>query len=453
MAEPPPSANLYVTKLPYDVSEQLVRMIFGPSVTQCKILTPKAPSQGGAALVRFHTLGDATMARETMDGALPPGLQGPICVRYKLELGVDSAKGGYGKGKAWGGDVCGKAWAPDGGKGWVGDGMSLDSGSMLQAGPYGKTGVMNLGPYGDASVMQTAPCGGVAGDANADDTTLYVTGLPPDVETNDVKELFGTYGKIVDCQVLVQQPGYSRHALVCFASNEEAAIVKKGWNPFTLPGCSEPLQVDFVKKSGTGDAFGNGDGGKGDVLGTTQDWQSPWKGSWDKGGSWSGKNGSNGPDAWGKSWGKGGTWSGGFGMDLIINGCKQAGYLPDASAGQGEIAVYVGGLPPDCQEVHLYKLFSPFGSIPPDGVRCMTNPDGTCNGVAFVNYMDYMNVQAACEALHGIQYPDGTTMVVRPKTGGKTGAGKGEGKTRELAPFVMPPVVILPPTAAQMRMR
>merc|ERR1712087_586188 len=51
----------------------------------------------------------------------------------------------------------------------------------------------------------------------------------------------------------------------------------------------------------------------------------------------------------------------------------------DGSAGDAN-TMYISGLPEDCAEVDLYKLFAPFGPIANKGVKLMRNESGNCAG-------------------------------------------------------------------------
>merc|ERR550514_58365 len=82
--------------------------------------------------------------------------------------------------------------------------------------------------------------------------------------------------------------------------------------------------------------------------------------------------------------GKGGGLSLGGGIEAILKGLEYAGALPQPP--NGEMAVFVGGLPTDCTDNHLYRIFTPFGAISSKGVKAMLNedtmPDGTIMKVA-----------------------------------------------------------------------
>merc|ERR1711994_118454 len=92
-------------------------------------------------------------------------------------------------------------------------------------------------------------------------------------------------------------------------------------------------------------------------------------------------------------------------------------------------ALYINGLPPSCQDLHLYRLFAPFGPIAPKGVRAVTGPDGSCKGFGFVNYLDMTAAQNAIMIMNGAQLPDGTIMGVSVKAE-KGGQSAGQNMVR-----------------------
>merc|ERR1719277_2364477 len=109
-------------------------------------------------------------------------------------------------------------------------------------------------------------------------------------------------------------------------------------------------------------------------------------------------------------------------MKGLIHALVKAGNLP--GAGQNpDAALYVQGLPSDCSDNDLYKLFNPFGALAAQGVKCMLTDDGSCKGIAFVNYQDQSVAEAAAAKFNGTVLPDGSHLVVKLKNA--KGGGKG----------------------------
>merc|ERR1712110_1055780 len=82
---------------------------------------------------------------------------------------------------------------------------------------------------------------------------------------------------------------------------------------------------------------------------------------------------------------------------------EASGALPGGTGfnNNEQIALYINGLPGTCTDLHLYRLFAPFGPIAPKGVRAVTGPDGSCKGFGFVNYLDINAAQNAIMIMNG----------------------------------------------------
>jgi len=94
-----------------------------------------------------------------------------------------------------------------------------------------------------------------------------------------------------------------------------------------------------------------------------------------------------------------------FGIDTIVRGFQMSGLMPGGTGyGSIESALYIAGLPAETTDYHLYRLFSPLGAIAPKGVRTLTNEDGTCKGIAFVNYLEVTSAQMAISIYNGDHY-------------------------------------------------
>lgn len=337
--EATPSDNLYVTDLPADTTEELLRNMFGPGVSQCRVLPSKTPGQGSvAALVRFTSMKEAMLVRETLNGAIPPGQSKAVTIRFS---------------------------------------------NSQRSSPYGG-GAQQAGP-------------------RLPNDNLYITGLPPNIDVESVRQLFGQYGTVVQCKVLpAPNENAPRHALVRFTSADEAAAVKKNLAGYALEGVNEPLVVEFAIKK---EYYSGGN-----------EYGKAGKGSWDAGqADWGGKGAGKGKSNGGMAYG---------GMEAVLQGFLEAQCLPGHELGNDDNCLYIAGLPRDCDDVHLYRLLAPFGPIPPMGVKAMKHPDGACKGFGFVNFINPADMAAASTMLNGTQLPDGNTISVIPKKPGK-GSTKG----------------------------
>jgi len=213
---------------------------------------------------------------------------------------------------------------------------------------------------------------------------LYISGLPVELDTAGLSSIFSQYGQVVQCRTLNPKYGEAttRSALVRFSSIAEARSVKEHLSGCVPEGLTNPIAVEYADSP---------EGDKGD----------------------------------------------GKGIGVIVRGFEVCGALPGGKGWVDEAnAVYMAGLPADCDNTCLYRIFSPFGAIAPRGVRAVQNPDGTCKGIAFVNYLSAEAAQAAIRTLNGMQMPEGGVLKVSIKakknpnaiaTQPFGGGGKGKG--------------------------
>lgn len=385
----PPSDNIWVGDLPLGMDQGTLSSTFESygQIMETRMLPGKDPAAKPAAMIRFASVEMATWVVENLNGNIPEGLNEPIVCRF---ANANYDKGGKGKGGDAGG--WGKA---KGGDSWGGAG----------AGPYG-------GAKGGAK----------GGDTPGDN--VWVGDLPLGSDKPDLARIFEPYGQITDCRML---PGRDASAKPCamirFASVDMAKWVVENLNGNIPEGCNEPIIARYANSGGGGKGGGK-DAGKGGGM-------DAWGGGKDAfgGGGWGGgKDFGKGAQKGGKDFG--GGKGGGKGAPGSFNGLFQSvkgsgilggGTVPD------ECQCFVKNLPMDTTDFELYKLFSPFGAIPPTGVKAMMNPDGTCKGIGFVDFTDPSAAQTAAASLDGFAMPDGTALgcnLKKPGKGGAKGAGK-----------------------------
>ncbi|CAE7227004.1 elavl2 [Symbiodinium natans] len=273
---------------------------------------------------------------------------------------------------------------------------------------------------------------------------LYIADLPPGFDEPSLQQIFGEYGTVTQFKLLHNSgPGGKTAALVRFQSVEEASWLVENLDGNIPQGLNAPIIVRYadtpeMKAAKQGHAMatwqaappwggmkGMGKGGCGGKGKVTTMRASPYPTySASKGQSWSpgpvaspmgmkGMGGFKGGKAPSSPKGKG---KGKCNIKTLINGLLEAQALPGCTdIDNDRNALYISGLPNDTQDIDLYRIFAPFGSIAPRGVRAMLHPDGTCQGFGFVNYMDSGAVQLAAATLHGTTMPGGQELTVKPK--------------------------------------
>merc|ERR1740116_577323 len=71
--------------------------------------------------------------------------------------------------------------------------------------------------------------------------------------------------------------------------------------------------------------------------------------------------------------------------------------------------VFCRGLPPDTTDADLLEIFSPFGAIPPRGVKAMQGEGGVCSGIGFIDFRVKEQAMEAVNRLNGAFTPDGSS--------------------------------------------
>lgn len=357
-----PSDNVFIGELPASLTQQECREIFGAygQVTQCRVL-PVRPSTGKAsALVRFGSVIEATWITENLDGNLVEGLVEPITARFANPSGSNGAsKSAAGVAVTPIAPVAAAAAAAKGPRSLGGRGVAGAAGS-------------NAGPA-DARVLDN----------------VFIGELPAGMTTEECKAIFGTYGQVVQCRVLPARAATGKSsALVRFGSVEEAKSIVESLNGSFVEGLAEPIQARFANNPVHGDGKG---GTKGDAGANRS---APYPVVGEQGGP--------------------ATFS------SLYSSVKKAGLLGAfTEQAPDECQVFLSNLPPDTTDLDLFKLFSPFGAIGVTGVKALVNPDGTCKGIGFVDFVDPSHAELAIQTLHGHTAPDGTTLHVALKRSGK----------------------------------
>lgn len=352
-----PNDNTYITGLPPTADSEAVKRVFeqyGVTVVQSKVLPLNGNATHAVGLVRFSTLVEARQVVETMNGQELCGMEG-----YPLKIGYSySQKQRETKGKGSFDQAAG---------GWGGKGGAV--------------------PYG----------GG--GDSSSTSQSIYCAGLPSDVDDAMAKAFFEGFGEVNYVKLMPPNPHFpdgKRAAIVEFKEASSAKSMTQ--QPLLLEGETQALKVSLCEpQGGKGGADGGWgqDGGQQDV-------------GYEKGGGWNGGGmgggGMCGGMGGGKGWGKGPA-------DVIVDGLEASGALPGAVAVTSDL--YIANLPADTTDVGLYRMFSPFGPI--KAVKTMNNPDGSCKGIAFVNFLMPESAANSINILNNCELPDGTPLIVRLK--------------------------------------
>jgi len=272
--------NLYFQNLPGDMTSETLSSIFsaiGYTVTQAKVMPPTKPGVStSAAMVRFASSAEAKFVLDNFNGTSLPGFEKPLSISYATKPGGASSYP-QGSGPA---------------------AMAAALAAMMGGGGYGKAPVekpdamaaalatmMGGGGYGKAPVEKPAMLGMPYAKTEASNN-LYVKGLPGTSDEAFVEQLFNQYGTVQTVKVLKKGEGPTCHALVRFATDEEAATIISTLNGGMLEGFTTALEISYaasksaMANSGMGSMMGPmggnaGFGGGSDDL-TTQQMLDEW---------------------------------------------------------------------------------------------------------------------------------------------------------------------------------
>lgn len=368
---PPPSDNVFIGDLPVEFDKQQLQDVFEAygTVVDCRHLPPKNEGAKSSALLRFGSVAEAQWLVDNLNGNLAEGLEEPIIVRF---ANSPSAKGDKGD-KGWG-------------KG---------------------------GDKGKSAPAWSAPA---AGGAPGRSDNLWIGDLPSDFTQEQLTEVFTAYGTVVQCRVLpVKQEGSPLCAMVRFSSVDEASWIVDNLNGNIAEGMDTPIAVRHANQ-------GKQDGGS---WGKAAAAEAPSKGA-----SPYGKGGYKAPAKGGKGVGKDGMPES---AASLCKGLFKGGVFGDQGKSKtpDECVCYVSNLPHDMTDIDLYKVFSPYGSIPPNGVKVMTDQStGFCDGRGFVDFNHPEEAATAVLALNEFVTQDGSFISVSTKTKrthNDKGGGKGKG--------------------------
>lgn len=374
-----PSDNLYVTNLPAGLDDSEVMQFFSiyGTVASCKVLKNPLATGRTAALIQFETIEEAASILKTLSGSVPTGLDEPVQIKFAAKR--DPSKGA--------GKVAPPPAALDiSGKGYGKSVVGVANPNV--ASPYGKGGAGN---WGEPEISDN----------------IYVQGLPAGTSQESLHETFSEFGNIQSIKLLPPKgPDASCAALIRYDSTETAKLTKEILNGQTPEGFSMPLIVRYANIRGS----------KGEKAGY----------SGEKGGAWAqtqyvnGKGNGNYPAPPPPAVEVNGSES--LSCISLVDMVYQSDMLPGGKKYYNVGAsLYVAGLPWDCTDTHLYKMFAPYGAIHTCNTKA-AGADAHNWAIGFVNYLDPLSAEAAITAYNGMSLPDGNQLKVTIKNirnGGK----------------------------------
>lgn len=265
--------------------------------------------------------------------------------------------------------------------------------------------------------MAATELGGAAAPNKVRPDHVFVSNLPKDCEEETLKVAFAQYSTVKWMRLF--KTGTRLAALLQLGSADEAAFVVENLNGAVISDAI-PTPITLAYSEGGGGSkkhvskqIGGGGPSKA-ALGMSGALRSSPYGS----PLVRSLSGTGPPTAGGAAamrGGKGGQQAGPGSMADFKKGLLNENVLPGGKWANDDGALHIGGLPADTTEQDLYEIFATFGAIPSKGLRAMSNPDGSCTGVAFVNFVDPSCAANAISVLDGRKIGAGTGRVIHVK--------------------------------------
>lgn len=251
---------------------------------------------------------------------------------------------------------------------------------------------------------------------------LYVKGLPNDMTEDQLGEIFNKYGQIVSFKLMAYAENAS--AMIRMATPDSARWLVENLDGNVPEGLTDPIVVKYAN-----DSKGAAKGAKGVAKGATKGAKS----GYGKAALESGKGPYKGSSPYGDSV-----------QELPGFNCSDPEVLTAmrcvvAALGQGKVwtedgdpsNLYIKDLPGTADDLYLYRLFAPFGSV--QSVFVKPGDDGTW-AVGFVKYARPQDAAKAIKGINGIQLPDGNTLMVQVKQAKMGGARQAVQHQQQLQP-------------------
>ncbi|GMH32581.1 hypothetical protein BSKO_00415 [Bryopsis sp. KO-2023] len=241
---------------------------------------------------------------------------------------------------------------------------------------------------------------------------LYVKGFPSEWSDQDLKILFESCGKVVECRVLQSRdPERGGVGLVRMSAVAEATLSIQSFHNRAPPGGSIVMSVTYAdtkeekerkirKRTPAPQRYDPYQRPVNDpfqipTFPGAVDMQR--QGLLDPLGLGLGNSAIN-QQAFGNV---------GLGAaNLMLDVPGQGLGLPPPPNGMGGVmggsppaSLYIRNIPPEADKLYLYEKFAPFGGI--RSVKVLEDEAGQCKGVGFVNFLDQEAAQRAIEAFHG----------------------------------------------------
>jgi len=258
-----PSDNLYVKGLPADCTADDVQMLFSQigNVRRHRLLPPSSGTSSAtldaAALVQMSSIDEAQKAIEALNGTLPPGPKPQMWIRF-AEAKSSNDKGVleptnnlYIKGLPVGTSnyLLRLVFGQYGTVTWLrvmspkDASAASDCVALVEMASVAEATAAVQGLHGRVLAAPMPPMRvRYAGKDQKPGTNLYVAGLAPVIQEQQLHQTFEKVGKVVRLRLLLQAGSSETHALVQMGSLEEAQRAIEQLND-VVPESAGPLLI------------------------------------------------------------------------------------------------------------------------------------------------------------------------------------------------------------------
>ena len=255
-------------------------------------------------------------------------------------------------------------------------------------------------------------------------TNLYIRGLPPHYKEEDLAQIFGSFGRIVNCRVLVDQNTNQGRGVgfVLYSTRAEAESAIKSLNGKLPDGGQRPLNVQFAEeytcKARQAGFVSSGGGGNIPIRGSYRPGSSTggYKNSYNSQGAYGYDPAvyNNAPQAsYGSCYSSRYRPQGGGVSHGAVGGASNMYYNhhhhhhhhqpPQTRLPTNEYVLFVYNIGAHSDEGSLWELFEPYGIVTKVAV-IMDQKTGQNKGYGFVTMANYNQAQAAINGLNGYRY-------------------------------------------------